>query len=266
MDIKHVVVKVDLPHARYADLAAQLPGLVEQVVQPAPGQPAGTSRQAVPAAASGLLGETPPPAPAPAAEGDVRPTLLFYTHVPGCLTAVMEYDVPCRQLLAADELMEQLQALLPPGMRPLHVSCQDISSSGISGGAVDGSRAPGGVWSDPVALPAGDAPCSIDVVLPAAALQLLPAGAVAQSVRVVVAAARGGAVLADCVLSLDGDGTAQDWRLQVGKPAPVFAAWSKQAPARKRACPALHMSVPAKHCRWRCPAMMSAHPPSLRSL
>jgi hypothetical protein len=201
-------LKLQLPHEQYAQLAVQLPVLVQQAAwPPAPGQQAAAAEGGVASlalrqgGAAGVTGSTPLVA------GTVRgaPCLLRYTHVPGCLTAILEYAAVQRGAPVASQLAADLQLLLPSSAQLVHLSIRERGSGHSSGRSTTTSLGLGGaqpaesVWPDPVVLLGADASCAIDVVLPAPVLQQLLGTVLAPpQLRVLVTAAAGG-LLSDSV-------------------------------------------------------------------
>ena len=198
---RRVYVKVELPHAKYDDLATGMPAMVRQAIQHA--------GKAEAAAGSGGVGAPAANGAAAAPATAAGPQLVHYTHFSGCLTAALEYAGQ-EQLPADSELAAQLQQMLPEDMELVYVTTQDRTHSTVTG-----------VWPLPVAIPASsDAGCSIDVTLSAAVLRQLPAAAkaaAAQQVRVVLATAAEDVGLSDGLVELVvPEGADSDALLQVG--------------------------------------------------
>jgi hypothetical protein len=244
-------MKVQLPHERYEVLAAALPDLIMQAMQ----RVLGPGVQAVPLSQHPQQEQPSEDARLPLLtqhdaahghDGAAPCALTHYTHLPGCLTAVMELDSGCASTPAAEQLAAELRQLLPAGMDLVHVSTKQravgsgssCSGGGSScGGSVDGSSTDdatlaGGAWPDPVVLVEGAGSCIVHVILPAEAMRQLPAGAAQlRQVRVALAAA-GGSVLCDRIVSVDTAGQAGcDGRLEVRAGAEQSCACNRQAPA-----------------------------------
>jgi hypothetical protein len=234
MRLAHASIKVELPHAQYMQLAGQLPLLIKQAVQQS------ASRDDDVAAV--VLDQSPSPCDARVVDGPTHaaaaPRLLHYTHFPGCLTAVLEYEVE-RPLPPAGELAAQLQLLLPAAAQLVHVSTRDFaggysSSHSKSCGGSSCQVAGVSAWADPVALPCGDDSCSVDVILPAPVLQQLRAAAGQPAQLRVVVAAAGGRALSDRVLQVDlacGEGSGGAVEVRGAAPRQLAAGGQLRAPS-----------------------------------
>ena len=117
-------MKVQLPHERYADMSARLPGLIERALQQAAWDD-GTAAAALDRQAT--AGSTGNNAAQPGAASGA-PRLLTYTHFEGCLAAVLQYASE-QPLPPAARIKAGLQQLLPEGMQLSHVFVQETSSA-----------------------------------------------------------------------------------------------------------------------------------------
>ena len=192
--LRHTLVstKVQLPHERYADMSARLPGLIERALLQAAGGEAG-------AAALHQHQATSSSVSAQASAAVSVPRLLTYTHFQGCLAGVLQYASE-QPLPPASRVEAELQQLLPEDLQLVRLAVQEVDSS-------SGASAPaGGVWPwpDPVAVESNSSSCSLDVVLHSGVLQQLPGGNEQQQLQLrVVLAVAGGEVLSDGVVGVD---------------------------------------------------------------
>jgi len=243
----HATLKLQLPHAQYAQLAVQLPVLIQQAAWPPPvagqqaaaggGAAAPATAQGAPSGGLGWAGSTP----LAAGTVDGAPCMLRYTHAPGCLTAILEYAAQ-QGARPASQLAADLQLVLPSSAQLMHLSIQERgcghgSSTATTSTATTSTAttstattstsfgcAPSaqGVWADPVVLRSGDASCTIDAVLPAPVLQQLLGGEGQQAQLRVLVTAAAGELMSDSVLdaTLDQPGGGGG-KLQVRLPLPA---------------------------------------------